>query len=92
MKKVFLHFPLLRVWKRRPSLLNKVTLVQVFKWELRVEEEIDIIEEEEEEGEVASKEEEDLKEEVEGIIQKMTKETSNVTIVITMVTMKDNVD
>ena len=89
-----LHFPLLGVWKRRPSLLKKVTLVQVVKGELKVEEEVDLLEEEEEEeeGEVASKEEEDLKEEVEGILQKVTKETNNVTIVTSMVTMKENVD
>ena len=83
-----LHFPLLGVWTRRSLLLNKVTLVQMIKGELKVEEEIDLIEKEEEEGEVASKEEEDLKEEVERILQKMTKEISNVTIVTIIITMK----
>lgn len=66
----------------------------VVKGELKVEEEIDILEEEEEEGEeeVSYKVEEYSKEELEGIIQEVKKETSNVTIVTSMDIMSEKID
>jgi len=78
------------VWKRRSSLLKKVRLALVVKGEIKVEEEVDLVEEKE--GEVASKVEEDSKDQVEGIIQEVKKETSNVTIVTSMNTMREKVD
>ena len=85
---------MLGVWKRRHSFIDKVTLV--FKGELKVEEEIYLLkeeeEEEEEEGEMISKVQEDSKEEVDGILQEVTKETSNVTTITSKGTMRENVD
>lgn len=65
-------------------------LALVVKGEIKVEEEVDLVEEKE--GEVASKVEEDSKDQVEGIIQEVKKETSNVTIVTSMNTMREKVD
>jgi len=81
---------MLELWKRRPSLLNKVTLVLLVKEELKEEEEVDIIEEEE--GEVDYKAYEDSKEEEEGILQEVKRKKNNITIVTSMNTMKGNVD
>lgn len=85
MIKGFLHLPILGVWKRRLSLLEKVTLALVFKGDLKVEEE-------EEQGEVAFIVKEDSKEFLEGILQEVKKKTSNVTNVTSMDTIRENVD
>lgn len=68
------------------SFLKKVRLVLVVKGELKVAEEVDLLEEEE--GEVASKVEEDFKEEEEGILKEVIRNTNNVTIVTSMDNMK----